>query len=109
MEIFDRPKKNVVVLKTRVDGPFASEQTIYLCGTSHVSKKSWEDVREIIQAVKPQVSASGPITLMYARLFQLVKATQGLLALLCMSSDSRVADALISPVCLISVNMPDGR
>ena len=53
--VADRPRKNVVVLKTRVEGPFGSEQTIYLCGTSHVSKKSCEDVKELIQAVKPQV------------------------------------------------------
>lgn len=53
--VVDRPKKNVVVLKTRVEGPFGPEQTVYLCGTSHVSRKSCEDVREIIQAVKPQV------------------------------------------------------
>ena len=48
-------KKNVVVLKNRSSGPFGAEQTIYLCGTSHVSKKSCEDVRQLIQAVKPQV------------------------------------------------------
>ena len=48
-------KRNIVVLKNRSGGPFGAEQTIYLCGTSHVSKKSCEDVRQIIQAVKPQV------------------------------------------------------
>ena len=48
-------KKNIVVLKNRSGGPFGAEQTVYLCGTSHVSKKSCEDVRQLIQAVKPQV------------------------------------------------------
>ena len=48
-------KKNVAVLKNRSSGPFGAEQTVYLCGTSHVSKKSCDDVRQLIQAVKPQV------------------------------------------------------
>ena len=48
-------KKNIVVLKNRSSGPFGAEQTIYLCGTTHVSKKSCDDVRQLIQAVKPQV------------------------------------------------------
>jgi len=52
-------KKHIVVLKNRSEGPFGPEQTIYLCGTSHVSKQSCEDVRELIQAVKPQVLLSG--------------------------------------------------
>lgn len=51
-------KANVVVLKTRLQGPFGPEQTFYLVGTSHVSKKSVEDVRQLIRAVKPQVSPS---------------------------------------------------
>lgn len=51
----EKEKKNVVVLRTQVQGPFGPEQTFYLCGTSHVSKKTCEDVRELIRAVKPQV------------------------------------------------------
>ncbi len=48
-------KKNIVVLKNRSEGGFGPEQTIYLVGTFHLSKNSCEDVRQLIQAVKPQV------------------------------------------------------
>ena len=48
-------KRNVVVLKNRSEGGFGPEQTVYLVGTAHVSTKSCEDVRDLIQAVKPQV------------------------------------------------------
>jgi len=55
--------KNVVVLKNRSEGGFGPESTVYLLGTAHVSTQSCEDVRELIQAVKPQVNDPRPSTL----------------------------------------------
>lgn len=47
----------VTVLKYRSrDNPAGGEQTFYIVGTAHVSKASCEKAREVIRAVKPEVT-----------------------------------------------------
>jgi len=40
--------------------PHSKEQTIHIVGTAHVSKKSCQLVREVIRAVRPQVTMLYP-------------------------------------------------
>ena len=50
------PSSCTVLTCTDPNNPFGGDQSFYIVGTAHVSTESCEDVRKVIQEVKPEVS-----------------------------------------------------
>lgn len=49
------PSSCTVLTCTDPNNPFGGEQSFYIVGTAHVSTESCEDVRKVIEEVKPEV------------------------------------------------------
>ena len=52
------PSSCTVLTCTDPNNPFGGDQSFYIVGTAHVSTESCEDVRKVIQEVKPEVRSS---------------------------------------------------
>ena len=63
------PSSCTVLTCTDPIHPFGGEQSFYIVGTAHVSMESCEDVRKVIQEVKPEV---GSLTLIDKKLLPAV-------------------------------------
>lgn len=51
------PSSCTVLTCTDPNHPFGGEQSFYIVGTAHVSMESCEDVRKVIQEIKPEVTS----------------------------------------------------
>ncbi len=49
------PSSCTVLTCTDPNNPFGGDQSFYIVGTAHVSMESCDDVRKVIQEVKPEV------------------------------------------------------